>query len=234
MNLQLTTSSLSHGADETLRANAGATRLLPHKARSLPTAAVLAALLLGGFAAGEAHAESSKFRLTSPDLESGFFDRQFTLNGFGCTGSNVSPALKWSNVPAGTKSLALQVLDKDALTDSGFWHWTVYNIPATATGLVQGAGNPSGRLPAPAFGGANDFLDTGATGGNGNYGGPCPPVSDKPHRYVFTLYALAVDDVEAVSGIPKTATPALHSFILNRGLGNQLLGKASFTARYGR
>jgi Raf kinase inhibitor-like YbhB/YbcL family protein len=63
-------------------------------------------------------------------------------------------------VPAGTKSLALQVQDLDAPTGSGFWHWAVYNIPATATELPQGAGNSSNALPVPAFGGANDLLDT--------------------------------------------------------------------------
>jgi Raf kinase inhibitor-like YbhB/YbcL family protein len=133
-----------------------------------------------------------------------------------------------------SNSLALQVQDLDAPTGSGFWHWAIYNIPATATELPQGAGNSSNALPVPAFGGANDFLDTGATGVNGNYGGPCPPTGDKPHRCVFTLYALAVADVEAAGGIPKTGTPALHSFILNKGLGGKLLGKASFTARYQR
>jgi len=63
------------------------------------------------------------------------------LNGFGCTGSNVSPELRWENVPPGTQSLALQMYDPDAPTGSGFWHWAVYNIPPTATGLPQGAGN---------------------------------------------------------------------------------------------
>jgi Raf kinase inhibitor-like YbhB/YbcL family protein len=198
------------------------------------SAAIAAALLIGGFGGGEAFAVTQAFTLSSPDLASGSFDKKFTLNGFGCTGSNVSPAIHWSNVPAGTKSLALQVLDKDAPTGSGFWHWTIYNIPASATGLPQGAGNAPTTLPAPAFGGANDFLDTGATGGNGNYGGPCPPTGDKPHHYVFTLYALAVEDVEAAGGIPKTGSPALHSFILNKGLGDKVLGKASFTASYGR
>ena len=196
--------------------------------------AVAGALLLGCFSGYEAYADEPKFTLSSPDLAAGTFDSKFILNGFGCTGSNISPALRWSNVPAGTKSLALQVHDPDAPTGSGFWHWAVYNIPATATGLPQGAGNSSNELPAPAFGGANDFLDTGATGVNGNYGGPCPPTGDKPHHYVFTLYALAVADVEAAGGIPKTGTPALHSFILNKGLGAKLLGKASFTARYAR
>jgi Raf kinase inhibitor-like YbhB/YbcL family protein len=130
--------------------------------------------------------------------------------------------------------LALQIHDPDAPTGAGFWHWTVYNIPPTITALPQGAGNSPSTLPVPAWAGANDYLDTGATGVNGNYGGPCPPVGDKPHRYNFTLYALAVDDVQKAGGIPKTGTPALFSFVLNKGLGANMLGKATFTATYGR
>ena len=181
-----------------------------------------------------AHAESGKFKLSSPDLKSGKFDNKFVLNGFGCKGENVSPALEWNNLPAGTKSLSLQVHDPDAPTGAGFWHWTVYNMPASTTGLAQGAGNALERLPAPALGGNTDFQDTGATGVNGNYGGPCPPQGDKPHRYVFTLYALAMEDVQAAGGIPKTGSASLHSFVLNKGVGKGLLGKAKFTATYGR
>jgi Raf kinase inhibitor-like YbhB/YbcL family protein len=207
----------------------------PSLAKRLPASAlVLAALLTGAFSATHAYAGSSAFTVSSPDLASGTFDKKFTLNAFGCTGSNVSPSIKWSNLPTGTKSLALQVQDRDAPAGNSFWHWTVYNIPASATSLPQGAGNAPNALPAPAFNGANDFLDTGATGGNGNYGGPCPPAGDKPHHYVFILYALAVDNVEAASGIPQTGTSGLHSFILNKGLGDKLLGTASFTASYGR
>lgn len=193
-----------------------------------------AAMLLGLAAAGHACAAPAAFSVSSPDLQSGSFDKKFSLNAFGCSGANLSPAIQWANLPAGTKSLALQMEDKDAAAGTGFWHWTVYNIPASANGLAQGAGNAPSALPAPAIGGANDFLDTGATGGNGNYGGPCPPLGDKPHHYVFTLYALAVDDVEAAAGIPKSGTPDLHAFILNKGLGDKLLGKARFTASYGR
>jgi len=195
-------------------------------------AALAAILLVGSFSVSASAAPT--FKLSSPDLKSGVFDKAYTLNGFGCTGSNVSPAIQWSGLPAGTKSIALQVQDKDAPTGSGFWHWTVYNIPATEQGLARGAGNAGGKLPAPAFSGANDFLDTGATGGNGNYGGPCPPLADKPHTYTFTAYALAVDDIEAAAGIPRTGTAALHSFVLNKGLGDKVLGKASFSAQYGR
>jgi Raf kinase inhibitor-like YbhB/YbcL family protein len=196
-------------------------------------AAILGAVAaLGGATPG--HAADAAFTLTSPDLAGGSFDNKFILNGFGCKGENVSPALEWSNVPEGTKSLALQVHDPDAPTGSGFWHWTVYNIPPTATGLPQGAGNSPEALPAPAFGGTTDFLDTGATGVNGNYGGPCPPEGDAPHHYNFVLYALAVDDVQQAAGIPKTGTAAIYSFVLNKGIGPALLGKASFTATYGR
>ena len=174
------------------------------------------------------------FKLTSPDLVSGTFANMFVLNGFGCTGGNVSPELRWSGVPPGTQSLALQVYDPDAPTGSGFWHWAVYNIPPTVTGLAQGAGNNPATLPSGAFGGNTDFMDTGATGVNGNYGGPCPPVGDKPHRYIFTLFALGVPDVQAAGGVPATGSAALYGFVINKGLGAALLGKASFTARYGR
>jgi Raf kinase inhibitor-like YbhB/YbcL family protein len=195
---------------------------------------VLSLLALAAVAGCSSMAPAPEFTLGSPDLKSGVFDNKHVLNGFGCKGENISPALEWRNLPAGTKSLALQVYDPDAPTGSGFWHWAVYNIPPTATGLPQGAGNQAARLPAGAFGGNTDFMDTGATGGNGNYGGPCPPVGDKPHRYIFTLYALAVDKVDVAGGVPKTGTAGLYGFVLNKGVGPGLLGKASFTATYGR
>lgn len=175
------------------------------------------------------------FSLSSPDIAPGSqIDNRFVLSGFGCSGDNVSPALEWKNAPADTKSFVVQLYDPDAPTGSGFWHWTVYNIPASVTQLPRGAGNAAARLPAGAYGGANDFLDTGVTGENGNYGGPCPPAGEKAHRYVFTVYALAVADIDAAAGVPKTGTAALHGFVLNRGLGGKMLGKASFTATYGR
>jgi Raf kinase inhibitor-like YbhB/YbcL family protein len=194
--------------------------------RSTLAAAIMAPLMVA--------AQAAPFTLSSPDLASGTFEQKFIANGFGCTGGNVSPALEWRNAPAGTKSFAVMMYDPDAPTGSGFWHWAVYNIPANATGLAQGAGNAPGTLPMPAFGGTNDFQDTGVTGVNGNYGGPCPPAGDKPHRYVFSVYALAVDNVQAAAGVPKTGTAALYGFVLNKGLGENMLGKASFTATFGR
>ncbi len=197
--------------------------------RSAFKAGVLAAIL-----GAACPAVAQEFTVSSPDLASGSFDAQFILNGFGCSGGNVSPAIEWSNLPEGTKSLSLQVHDPDAPTGAGFWHWAVYNIPPTATGLPRGAGNSPDALPAPAFGGNTDLMDTGVIGANGNYGGPCPPEGDAPHRYVFTLYALAVEDLQAAGGIPRTGTASLYSFVLNKGVGPALLGTASFTATYGR
>lgn len=198
------------------------------------TALIAATVLTQTSCGGDAQAQQAVFTLTSADLVNGTFDNKFVLNGFGCAGNNVSPAVSWSNVPAGTQSLALQVYDPDAPSGSGFWHWAVYDIPPTVTSLPQGAGNSPSTLPAGAFGGNTDFLDTGLIGMNGNYGGPCPPQGDKPHRYQFTLYALSVPQLEVAGGVPRTGTAGLYGFVLNKGVGAALLGKASFTATYGR
>ena len=201
---------------------------------ALTTALLISATMLNGCGGNDAQAQVPVFTLSSPDLAAGTFTAKYVANGFGCTGQNISPEIRWSNIPNGTKSLALQVFDPDAPSGSGFWHWAVYDIPPTATGLTQGAGNNAAQLPIGAFGGTNDFQDTGVTGANGNYGGPCPPAGDAPHRYIFTLYALSVDKLEVAGGVPKTGTAGLYGFVLNKGVGAALLGKASFTATYGR
>jgi Raf kinase inhibitor-like YbhB/YbcL family protein len=161
------------------------------------------------------------FKLESPTIKPGgtLTDDQ-VFNGFGCTGKNVSPALKWSGAPAGTKSFALTLYDPDAPTGSGWWHWVVYNIPAGTSGLAAGAGTADGaNLPAGTMQGRTDF-------GTPGFGGACPPPGDKPHRYVFTVYALKTDKLE----VPADASPAMIGGMIH---ANQL-GAASFTAKYGR
>ena len=102
-----------------------------------------------------------------------------------CQGGDVSPALHWDGVPAGTKSLALIVDDPDAPDPSApqtTWiHWVVYDIPPDASGLNEGAAK--GALPQGTRDGTNDWKRTG-------YGGPCPPVGR--HRYFHKLYALDI------------------------------------------
>ena len=166
-------------------------------------------------------AQAAGFTLSSATIKPGSMltDAQ-VFNGFGCSGKNVSPALAWSGAPAGTKSFALTVYDPDAPTGSGWWHWVVFNIPASATQLPEGAGSADGKgLPSGSVQGRTDF---GAPG----FGGPCPPAGDKPHRYVFTVYALKSDKLD----VPADATAALVGFMINANK----LGEAKFSARYGR
>ena len=140
------------------------------------------------------------------------------FNGFGCKGENKSPALAWKGAPTGTKSFAVTVYDPDAPTGSGWWHWTVFNIPPGVTSLPEGAGAGAG-LPAGAVQGRTEF-------GSAGFGGACPPAGDKPHRYDFTVYALKVEKLE----LPANATASLTGFMVN---GNTL-AKATFTGTFGR
>lgn len=170
--------------------------------------------------APSAPALAQGFSLASPTLAPGAaMPQRHVLNGFGCTGGNVSPELSWTEPPAGTRSLALTVYDPDAPTGSGWWHWVVYDIPATARGLAEGAGSGGGSLPAGAVQGRTDF---GAPG----YGGACPPPGHGPHRYIFTLHALDVEHLE----LPGDASAAMVGF----NLGAHTLGKASLTVVYER
>ncbi len=189
---------------------------MKNRSRSLRLAAVAAVVMAAAPLAGAAG-----FSLASPTIKPGStLTEAQVFNGFGCTGKNVSPALKWSGAPSGTKSFALTVYDPDAPTGSGWWHWVVYNIPASATELAEGAGTADGKgLPAGSQQGRTDF---GAPG----FGGACPPPGDKPHRYIFTVYALKTDKLD----IPEGGTAALVGYMINANK----LGSASFTAKYGR
>jgi hypothetical protein len=167
------------------------------------------------------HAQSA-FTLKSAEVAvGGTIAQPFAFNGFGCTGQNVSPPLSWANPPAGTKSFSLMVHDPDAQTGgAGFWHWVVIDIPANVTSLARGVGAPDGmKLPEATKQVATDF-------GVPGWGGPCPPVGDKPHRYVFTLYALKVDKLP----VPPQSTASLAGFMVNANA----IAKATFTATYGR
>ncbi|HTR79457.1 MAG TPA: YbhB/YbcL family Raf kinase inhibitor-like protein [Gemmatimonadaceae bacterium] len=162
-----------------------------------------------------------RFTLTSPDLTpNGRIAEAHVFNGMGCSGRNVSPALVWKNAPTGTKSFAVTVYDPDAPTGSGWWHWVIYNIPASVTSLSSGAGDATGTAaPRGSVQGNTDF-------GTPGYGGPCPPAGDKPHHYVFTVYALKVDKLD----LPAGATAAYVGFNLHANA----IGNATLTALYGR
>lgn len=141
---------------------------------------------------------AKNFKLFSSDVEAGkqITENQYT-NTFGCSGKNERPNLSWDGAPKNTKSFAVTFYDKDAPTGSGFWHWTVYNIPANTTNI-----NPN-TLPE---GTVNANTDIGKPG----FFGPCPP-KGRTHNYVYTLHAL---DVEKIN-LAKEATSAYVRFNIN-------------------
>lgn len=131
--------------------------------------------------AGAAKEDAAMLKLTSTAIR----QDQPIPKKYTCEGSDTSPPLSWSGAPDGTRSLALILDDPDAPDPKApkiTWvHWVLYNIPATATSLAEGAS--SGSLPQGAIEGQNNFK-------RASYGGPCPPVGR--HRYFHKLYALDI------------------------------------------
>ncbi len=167
-------------------------------------------------------AAKSKFVLSSPDMQLAVkVPEVYTANVFGCTGGNMSPPLRWTGAPAGTKSFVVTLFDPDEHGDpSGWWHWIVYNLPASVDKLPKGAGvEHSSVLPPGAMEGRTDL-------GNDAYHGPCPDKGDPPHRYTFTVYALSVEKLE----VPADSSGAMVVSTAK----DSLLGKAIFIAHYGR
>jgi len=161
------------------------------------------------------------FHLSSPVLkDKATIATEQVFNGFGCTGGNVSPELDWQNAPKDTKSFAVTVYDPDAPTGSGWWHWVIFNIPPSVNKLPANAGKPDSGL-APQ-GSVQSMTDYGQPG----YGGPCPPAGNKPHHYIFTVYALKVDQLP----LKPEASGAMVGYYLNQNA----LAKVKLTALYGR
>ena len=117
--------------------------------------------------------------------------------------SNISPQLEWSHLPEGTKSLAVTLLDPDAPTGAGFWHWAAFNIPADVTELPQGAG-------CSADLGIEGVVSLKHDGGQREYYGPQPPAGHAPHRYLFAVHALDVETLD----IDPDASPTVLGFNL--------------------
>jgi Raf kinase inhibitor-like YbhB/YbcL family protein len=166
-------------------------------------------------------ATAGDFVLQSEDLRQGeSLASAQVYDGFGCTGSNRSPILRWSFAPAGTKSFAVTVYDPDAPTGSGWWHWLVYNIPSETNILVGGAGTLGGHgLPRGAIMGRNDF-------GANAYGGACPPPGHRAHRYLFAVHALKVERIN----LPTDASAAMIGFMIN----SNSIATARILATFGR
>jgi Raf kinase inhibitor-like YbhB/YbcL family protein len=179
------------------------------------------ALMLAAAFAVVATPALAEFKLASTDVKAGSpMAAAQVFNGFGCNGQNISPALSWSGEPTGTKSFAVTMFDPDAPTGSGWWHWTIFNIPASVHSLPAGAGSDASKdLPAGAVQGKNDF-------GFSFYGGPCPPPGDHAHHYEITVYALKVPKLE----LDESASGAKVGFNLHANA----LATANIVGRYGR
>jgi Raf kinase inhibitor-like YbhB/YbcL family protein len=168
---------------------------------------VLAAwTLVTGAAAG------GQMKLTSPQFE----NKAEIPAVHTCEGQDRSPALAWSEVPSGTKTLVLIVDDPDAPDPAAprmTWvHWVLYQIPATARGLPEAVSTAS--LPVGAVHGANDFKRAA-------YGGPCPPIGR--HRYFFKLYALDT----ALEGLGQADKAAVE-----KAMDGHILAKAELVGTY--
>lgn len=125
-----------------------------------------------------------------------------------CDGEDISPELRISGTPQGTKSLALVVDDPDAPMGT-FDHWIVWNIDPSISSINEAT--------QPGTGGLNDFRDT-------KYRGPCPP-RGKPHRYFFKLYAL-----DTSLNIPEGSTKES----LEEAMYGHILGKGELVGTYQR
>ena len=146
------------------------------------------------------------FTLSSPDFDEGAAMPRVAT----CDGAGASPTLDWAGAPAGTRSLALVMIDPDA---HDFVHWVAYDLTGRpdghlASGVAAGAASPGQ--------GRNDF-------GKRGYGGPCPPSGQ--HRYQFTLYAL--DQLLGLGGTPTLASVEV-------AMQGHMLARAVFSGTYRR
>lgn len=158
------------------------------------------------------------FQLTSPTVHEGQpLPSEQVFNGYGCSGANISPELAWVNPPAGARSFAISLVDKDGQSGKGLQHWLVYDIPSSAVGLPAGIG-ASSQLPSGAVAAPNDF-------GMPGFAGACPPVGAAAHHYVFTVHALKTNHVEPPSGDAGSSTAFLAAWEI---------GRATLTATFAR
>jgi Raf kinase inhibitor-like YbhB/YbcL family protein len=186
--------------------------------------AVLAALVGAGChsasAPPPAATEASTLTLSSDAFKDGAqvpLDAVFAKSG--CKGKNQSPNVKIdpAGIPTATKSFALLLHDPDAPVSGGFYHWVMFDIPAS-TKSIDGSLAQSDKLPDGSIQGTNDFDERG-------YGGPCPPPGS-PHHYKLTVYALDVSSL----GLDSSARGSDAA----RAMKGHIIAAGTITSTYGR
>jgi Raf kinase inhibitor-like YbhB/YbcL family protein len=137
-----------------------------------------------------------------------FLEGEAIPTKYTCDGDELSPDLRWSDIPPNTRSLALICEDPDAPSGT-FTHWVLFDLPPTVTELPEGVSTAE-RLANGAVQGQNDFKRIG-------YGGPCPPPNDNEHRYYFRIYALDTE-LQLRSGARREdVAPAMVGHVLATG-----------------
>ncbi|MDD5405679.1 MAG: YbhB/YbcL family Raf kinase inhibitor-like protein [Sulfurovaceae bacterium] len=178
----------------------------------------LLSFLTGIILSNTAFVAAGEFTLHSNDLSDQLTKTQ-EFSGSGCNGLNISPELYWDNVPKGTKSFAVTLYDIDARAGKGWWHWVVFDIPTSVSSLPTDFGNITKPHMINAIQSINNSGKTG-------YHGACPPEGDKPHRYVFSVYALNVDHLD----LDKNTVPDIVGHMINI----HTIKKATIVSYYGR
>ena len=137
-------------------------------------------------------------------------------------GEGTSPAMSWSNVPAGTQSFLLNMRDMDVArnkTTDDQAHWVVWNIPATATGLPEGVAKGA-QLPDGSY----QISATGQV-----YRGPGAAATGPLHHYMFELYALDTKlDVQPTADAFETRANVM------KAVQGHVLGKAVYGGLFKR
>jgi Raf kinase inhibitor-like YbhB/YbcL family protein len=170
----------------------------------------LFAALLGACGGGDEPSEPLPEPARSISLDSPAFSEGGTIpRRYTCDGEDVSPPLRWSGVPARAREQVLLVEDRDA---DRYVHWTVLAIPPETTEIAEG------RPPRGSVETENGF-------GKREWGGPCPPEGDDPHRYVFALYATDVPLGLGADASPDDVRSALADHALARGTLTGLAGR---------
>jgi len=175
------------------------------------------ALLLTTALALAAPAAAEVFTLSSTTFKDGALlpheAGDIPARGPNCKGENVSPELSWSNVPEGTRSFALVVIDPDAGLGAGISHWVAYGIAPETTSFAEGEASRPG----------DKFVAGKSTKGVPGFGGPCPPPGS-PHHYLFQIVATDLD--------PRDLPPGLTLAELQEKLKGHRKGESSLVGTY--
>lgn len=168
---------------------------------------------------GDLRAASAPFAVTSSSFaDGGMLTPKFAADDpmRMCGGQNVSPALSWSNAPENTKSFAVFLWDPEGLLGGGVSHWVGYGIPASVKGFAEGELSKESK----------NFVGGKGTRDNALYIGPCPPVGEAPHHYVFSVVAT---DLE-----PSALKPGMTRDEVYRALTGHALRGTTIVGKYAR